>query len=241
MINNKLSLILNKKNWIKKQKFGDEINIDTIIDNYTEFKNFRFENIYQYKKKLNNDITVLILLDSSFSVDSYLNFNIKKLSLIKHLALILSYGMENLLYYQVAAFNSNTRHDCRYTILKNFNEKLSNNVQNILNISAHGYTRIGPSIRHAIKTIETRSEKKKIILLLSDGNPTDYDEYEGWYGVKDIKCAINEGLNNKIQILSVLINNKPETHFLNILGLNKCVFLNEITCKNLIDIANKLY
>ncbi|HIH2762285.1 MAG TPA: VWA domain-containing protein [Candidatus Azoamicus sp.] len=110
----------------------------------------------------------------------------------------------------IATFYSNTRHDCTYNIIKNTKEK---EIKNIKNINPNGYTRIGPAIRHSIKKLKTNKSKKKIILIITDGNPTDYDEYEGIYGINDIKMAIKEGEKIHIDIKCIITNNKPDKEF----------------------------
>ena len=57
-------------------------------------------------------------------------------------------------------------------------------------IEPSGYTRLGPAIRHSTYRLSQLNSKNKLLILLTDGKPTDYDRYEGRYGIEDIHNAI---------------------------------------------------
>lgn len=238
-LKNKLINIINNKKWYNKNKNGEDFDFDEIINNYKEIIFFNFDKIYKYKKKFDYDYTFSLLLDNSFSVDSYIN-NIKKIDFIKTLTIIIALTLDKIIPYDISSFYSNTRHDCRYNILKEITDKIDNVNQNILNLKSNGYTRIGPAIRHTINNISKHKSKKKIILLFSDGNPTDYDEYEGLYGFNDIKMAIIEGLKKRIIIKSVLINNNSSNCFIKLFGTQNCITMNDLSYKNLLKIFSDL-
>jgi nitric oxide reductase NorD protein len=54
------------------------------------------------------------------------------------------------------------------------------------------YTRMGAAIRHATLQLGKRSERRRLLMLLTDGKPNDLDQYEGRYGLEDTKRAIHE-------------------------------------------------
>ncbi|HFL8819462.1 MAG TPA: VWA domain-containing protein [Candidatus Azoamicus sp. OHIO2] len=239
-IRKKILSIKNQKTWIKKQKYGHDIDIDTLIDNYSYVKDFNFENIYKYKKNITNDISIILLLDSSLSTDNNL-INKKHIFFIKILTLILSLSLEKIIPYEISTFYSNTRHDCRYIKLKDFSDTINKKMYALTTLVSHGYTRIGPAIRHATKLLTKRQEKQKIILLLTDGYPTDYDEYEGFYGIKDIKTAITETLIKRIKVKTLVITNQPNTSFLKILDKKNYFVTTNISYKNLMTILSIIF
>ncbi|HIH2763554.1 MAG TPA: VWA domain-containing protein [Candidatus Azoamicus sp.] len=212
-INEKISLITNEKIWKKKQINGEDIDFDTIIENYQEIKNNTFNKIYKFKKKNIKNIKLIILFDSSLSTDGYINEK-KIIDFIKELTIILTSSFKNEIEHMISTFYSNTRHDCTYKIIKKLKEK--NVKSNINNIHANGYTRVGPALRHSIKELKNIKGKKKIILLLTDGNPTDYDEYEGQYGIKDIEMAKKEAKRLNISIKCITTHTEPNKEFINI-------------------------
>ena len=54
------------------------------------------------------------------------------------------------------------------------------------------YTRMGAAIRHATQQLSVRPERKRLLMLLTDGKPNDLDLYEGRYGIEDTRHAIHE-------------------------------------------------
>lgn len=216
----KLKKIINIKTWKPRQKSGQEIDYDSIIDEYKDIKYNLHEKIYKYKKKTISNIAIIILIDSSISTDSY-SKNKKIIEIIKEILILISYGINKITKnFLIASFYSNTRHDCRFNIIKNVNEKLENKIKNIAKINPTGYTRIGPAIRHSINILKKLKEKNKIILLISDGKPTDYDEYEGMYGISDIRKAIYEANKENISIKSIIADHIPKAYLPIMLGLN---------------------
>jgi len=216
----KFQLIMNKKTWIKNQTHGQDIDLDTIITNYKYIKESNFNKIYKYKKNTNKDMCISILFDSSLSTDSY-SHNEKIIDFLKILTLIMANGMNDLIKnFSVSTFYSNTRHDCKYIIIKDFKNNWTKTKYTLENINPNGYTRIGPAIRHSVHKLKKFKDKQKIILLLSDGKPTDYDEYEGYYGINDVKHAINEANNEKIQVKSIITDTSVKPYFSHMFGLN---------------------
>lgn len=239
LIRKKIHLLLNKKEIIKS-KDGHSINLDAIIDNYVCIKNSTHAiKLYQYKSKKQRDLYFLLLFDSSMSTDTYINTK-KTIEIIKELTLFISLGFENLIKYEIATFHSNTRHDCRYYKLKNSNEKISKKAHIVLNTNTTGYTRIGPSLRHSINIIKKRKEKNKIIILITDGTPTDYDEYEGEYGSKDIKATIKEANKFNIEIKTIVTNKEDKLYLRNMFGLNNYITTNKISPQKLINIFKNI-
>jgi nitric oxide reductase NorD protein len=236
----KLNFLVNKKEWIRYQNFGENIDIDTLIENYKSVQDSNFDKIYKCKKKTLKDLSIILLLDSSLSTDSYVK-KIKKINFIKKLSLFISLILEKNVQYEVSCFYSNTRYDCRYIKLKTFVEFINKKMTNILNMSPCGYTRIGPAIRHASTILEKKKEKDKIILILTDGNPTDYDTYEGNYGIKDIKMAINECLNKKIKFKGILINDNINMALTNVLGSKNYINIKNISYKTFKKLFNFIF
>ena len=54
------------------------------------------------------------------------------------------------------------------------------------------YTRMGAAIRQATQLMGQCKQKRKLLLLVTDGKPNDLDLYEGRYGVEDTREAVLE-------------------------------------------------
>ncbi|HIH2762915.1 MAG TPA: hypothetical protein ACYCDA_01110 [Candidatus Azoamicus sp.] len=220
-------LLINKQNINKKKIHGYDIDIDAIVDNYKEVSNNTYNKVYIQKNKKNKDTAIIILIDSSLSTESFYN-ETQTLEKLKNIAYIISEGINNTSSkFIIATFHSNTRYDCRYLIIKDIHEQWIKKKHTFKNIKPIGYTRIGPALRHSITLLKKIKTEKKLIILLSDGTPTDYDEYEGIYGLNDIKKVLIEAKKQKIYIKTVLINNKNNDFFIKIMKKNNCYKIND--------------
>ena len=54
------------------------------------------------------------------------------------------------------------------------------------------YTRAGAALRHATAALMREPAHRRLLLLLSDGKPNDCDQYEGRYGIEDVRQALAE-------------------------------------------------
>lgn len=61
-----------------------------------------------------------------------------------------------------------------------------------------GYTRIGPALRHATALLDREPAERKLLRLVTDGKPNDYDRYEGAHGVADVRQATREAAQGGI-------------------------------------------
>ena len=73
-----------------------------------------------------------------------------------------------------------------------------------------GFTRIGPALRHGCHRLEELSVKKRMILLVTDAKPTDYDHYEGEYGIQDVRQAALDVQARRVAIECLAIGKGSE-------------------------------
>ncbi|HEY0885734.1 MAG TPA: VWA domain-containing protein, partial [Ramlibacter sp.] len=64
--------------------------------------------------------------------------------------------------------------------------------QRIAGLEPERSTRAGAALRHATAVLMRQPAEHRLLLLLSDGEPDDVDEYEGRYGVEDMRQAVTE-------------------------------------------------
>jgi nitric oxide reductase NorD protein len=56
------------------------------------------------------------------------------------------------------------------------------------------------------------------VLLVSDGKPTDYDRYEGRYGVADVRQALREGAQGGVLTHALAIDSHARSHLPEMFG-----------------------
>ncbi len=180
---------------LKRQPSGDEFDIDALIDGQVRLRSGHTpdEAIYLNRRKDIHDVSALLLLDLSFSTDAWIE-NARVLDSIMETVYCVGEVIgDTIESFAVAGFSSNTRRSCRFEILKDFAEPWDRAKQHFGSLQPAGYTRIGPALRHAQELLLNQQASRKIIILVTDGRPCDYDRYEGTYGIKDVRKAIETG------------------------------------------------
>ena len=68
-------------------------------------------------------------------------------------------------------------------------------------------------MRHAQELLSRESGERKIVFLLTDGRPCDYDRYEGEYGIRDVRKAIETGARHGIATHAFAIEKRAREQF----------------------------
>jgi len=87
----------------------------------------------------------------------------------------------------IATTCSESRNNCEFQVIKNATDSWRAYFEQAQTIFPKGYTRLGPALRHATSILNKSAAQKKVLLLLTDGKPTDIDGYEGKYGIEDMR------------------------------------------------------
>lgn len=199
----------------KRQPVGPEFDIDALIENHVAWRSGRVpdENIYLEKKRELHDVSALVLLDRSYSTDGYIDGK-RVLDLIRETMLCAGEALDEFFVdFAVAAFSSDTRHHCDFDWVKPFESSWKEARAQLGGIPASGYTRIGPALRHAQEQLLRRAAARKVVILITDGRPCDYDRYEGSYGVHDVKQAIMAGKSHGIDTHAFAIETRARETF----------------------------
>ncbi|WP_245667269.1 nitric oxide reductase activation protein NorD [Leptospira tipperaryensis] len=219
-LRSRFNRFVNERTAVKRQLDGEDLDLDSIVDYFTDILSFRSpsERIYISKRKMLRDISILVLMDTSLSTDSFVEnkriLDVEKTSLLLFGQLCSEFGDR----FQIDSFSSRTRNHCDYFSIKKFEDSWERARNKIGAVQASGYTRIGPAIRHALNQIQKETSSKRWILLLSDGKPNDYDRYEGRYGIEDVKQAIRECEKCKVGFYALAIDKQAKQYLPAMLG-----------------------
>lgn len=218
----KFAQIHQKRQMVRKMADGEEIDMDAVVDMFTDIKSGHTpsENIYISKRSKEPDISILFLVDLSLSTDSYASGNrildVEKQAVILFGQVLEEYGVD----FAIGGFYSKTRNNCVFISIKDFDDDWNSAKRNIGVVEPKGYTRIGPALRHSKALISKRKMQNKWVILLSDGKPNDYDKYEGRYGVADVKQALREMHEYHINTYAVAIESSAKYYLPQMFGQN---------------------
>jgi nitric oxide reductase activation protein len=111
--------------------------------------------------------------------------------------------------FAIAGFHSNTRHDVRYLHIKGFGEHWNDEVKGRLAAIQAGYsTRMGAAMRHAAHYLDAQTADKKLMLVLTDGQPSDVDAHDERLLIEDARQSVRE--LDQVGIFTYCINLDPK-------------------------------
>lgn len=206
---------------VKKEEFGDEIDIDQLIEAMVDYKAGIYPSNKVYIKTLRKerDISAAFLIDLSGSTSSgmvggYASvLTFEKISLLLMMEAIESIG-DN---YGVFGYDSSTNLHNSFYVIKDFNERYNDEVKGRLEGLVSGSsTRTGPALRHTISKLHQTGSKTKLLFHLTDAQPmcSDYYSYRE-YALHDVKKALEEGRKKSIFTLNLVINSHPTMEYMN--------------------------
>ncbi len=182
---------------VRYQEEGSELDLDVAIRSLIDLKSGILPDprINISHKHDSRDIAVMLLLDLSESTnDIPQGCEHSILQLCKESVSLLSWSIEQLGdKFAIAGFHSNTRHDVRYYHIKGFSEQWDDEVKGRIAGMKAGYsTRMGAAMRHAAHYLASQKADKKLLLILTDGEPSDIDVSDETLLIQDTHKAVQE-------------------------------------------------
>lgn len=182
---------------MRRQEFGDELDINAAVSSMVDMRMGMqpdMKVMMRYIRKV-RDLSVLVLLDLSASTNDLVRGQeYSVLDLTRSASVLLSDALDKIGDpFAVHGFSSNGRHDVHYHIFKRFEDGFSDEVKARMASMAGDYsTRMGAALRHAGHHLKQRAESKKLVLLITDGEPSDNDVRDPQYLRFDAKRAVEE-------------------------------------------------
>jgi len=195
----KLLELLKPQNFVRVryQEEGSELDLDIAMRSLIDFKSGVTPDprINMSHKHDGRNIAVTLLLDLSASLDDIpAGCSQTILELSQEAVALLSMAIDDLGDpFAIAGFSSNTRHQVRYQHIKGFSENWNDEVKSRLAAIQAGYsTRMGAAIRHAGHYLGHQQSDKKLLLILTDGEPSDVDMDDARLLIEDTAMAVKE-------------------------------------------------
>ena len=204
-------LLRGEDKWLKKQKNGDDIDLDAVISAYADMRSGRElpERLLVRRDKAERDIAVMFMVDMSGSTKGWIN-DAERAALV-----LLCEALEVLGdRYAIYGFSGITRKRCEIFRVKRFAEPYDDGVRGrIAGILPQDYTRMGVAIRHLSSLLGKVEARTKLLITLSDGKPDDYsDNYRGEYGIEDTRQALVEAHRGGIHPFCITIDREAREY-----------------------------
>jgi hypothetical protein len=208
---------------IRYQEEGSELDLDVAIRSLIDYKSGAQPDprINMSHRTDGRSIAVMVLLDLSESLnEKAVGSEQTILELSQEAVSLLGWAVEKLGDpFAIAGFHSNTRHDVRYLHIKGYSEHWDDQVKGRLAAMEASYsTRMGAAMRHAGHYLEKQQADKKLMLILTDGQPSDVDTKDGEMLIADTRQAVKELDRQGIYSYCINLDPKADEYVADIFG-----------------------
>jgi len=220
-----------QEKWQRRQNDGDEIDLEAVIEARADLAARLQPRDGMYRRNLRDerDTEALFLIDMSSSTEGWVG------QIIRESLILLVEAMECLGdTYSIYGFSGMRRLRCDFFHIKHPLEPCSEDVRNrIAAISPMEYTRMGPAIRHASSILAESEARHRVLFIISDGKPEDYDDYKGEYAIQDTRHALIEAKSAGIYPFCVTVDREASSYIARMYGevnyaiISECAHLPE--------------
>jgi uncharacterized protein YegL/uncharacterized protein YoaH (UPF0181 family) len=208
---------------IRYQEDGSELDLDIALRSLIDFKSGASPDprINMSHKTSGRDIAVMLLLDLSESLNEKIAGTEQTiLELSQEAVSLLAWAIDKLGDpFAIGGFHSNTRHDVRYLHVKGYSEHWDDEVKaRLAAMSAQYSTRMGAAMRHAAHYLENQKAEKKLMLILTDGQPADVDTKDERTLIEDARQAVKELDAKGIYAYCINLDPKADEYVSDIFG-----------------------
>jgi len=218
---------------VRNMEDGDEIDINAAIDAMIAIRmgdqpnpRITMRNVIQ-----NRDLSVVILLDLSESTNEKVADSDKTvLELTREACALVATAINGIGDpFAIHGFASDGRHDVQYYRFKDFNQRLDDEVKSRLAGMQGGLsTRMGAAMRHAARHLLCQPERRKLLLVVTDGEPADIDERDPQHLRLDTKKAVDELHSKGIMSYCLTLDPDADSYVKRIFGANNYTIIDHV-------------
>ena len=208
---------------IRYQEDGSELDLDVALRSLIDYKSGATPDprINMSHQTSGRNIAVLLLLDLSESLNEKAAGSDQTiLELSREAVSLLAWAIDKLGDpFAIAGFHSNTRHDVRFLHIKGYSERWDDVAKGRLAAMEANYsTRMGAAMRHAAHYLGKQQADKKLMLILTDGEPSDIDSKDGRLLIEDARQAVKELDGQDIYTYCINLDHKADEYVKDIFG-----------------------
>jgi nitric oxide reductase NorD protein len=90
------------------------------------------------------------------------------------------------------------------------------------------YTRMGAGLRHAARELAAQPQRRRLLLVLTDGKPNDVDHYEGRFGIEDTRKAVQEARRLGLAVFAVTVDAQARDYIPTLFGRNGFAMVDKV-------------
>lgn len=207
----------------RAQVDGADLDIDAVVRAAADLRacGEGSDRVFEQVRTTARDLAVTVLVDTSRSTEAYADdrpvIEVEKEALIAFAEGLGALGDA----HELLAFSSLKRTRVRVETLKSFDEPYGPTVRaRIGGLRPGHYTRLGAAIRHATVGLSKRPNRRRLLIVLTDGKPNDLDHYEGRFGIEDSRKAIEEARAAGCAVFGITVDKEARAYVPRLFGAN---------------------
>ena len=218
---------------VRNMEDGDEIDLNAAVDAMVAIRMGEQPNprITMRNVIKSRDLAVVLLLDLSESTNEVVPDSDKTiLQLTREAASLVSTAINGVGDpFAIHGFASDGRHDVQYYRFKDFNQRFDDEAKARLAGMRGGLsTRMGAAMRHAAQHLLKQPERRKLLLLVTDGEPADIDERDPQHLRHDTRKAVEELHSKGILTYCLTLDANADAYVKRIFGMNNYTIIDHV-------------
>ncbi|MCB1881483.1 MAG: nitric oxide reductase activation protein NorD [Gammaproteobacteria bacterium] len=218
---------------VRNMEDGDEIDINAAIDAMVAIRMGDIPNsrITMRNVLKNRDLAVVVLMDLSESTNESVEGSDKTiLQLTREASTLVATAINGIGDpFALHGFASDGRHDVQYYRFKDFNQHFDAEAKSRLAGMQGGLsTRMGAAMRHAGQHLLRQPERRKLLLIVTDGEPADIDERDPQHLRHDTKKAVEELYSKGVLSYCLTLDANADNYVKRIFGINNYTIIDNV-------------
>jgi nitric oxide reductase NorD protein len=207
---------------LRAQRAGDELDLDACVAALVELRRGHLpdDRLYRLTRPARRTLAIMLLVDVSGSTNATLADGRTVLEVERLTLLLASEALEELGDpYAVLAFSSSGRHEVQLDAVKSFTDHDPAMVRRRISaLTSARNTRLGAAVRHATAVLNAQPAERRLLLLLSDGQPNDVGGYQGSYGIGDSRRAVLEARASGVHPFCLTVDREEQEYLPHLFG-----------------------
>lgn len=209
---------------LRAQRAGDELDLDACVAALVDLRRGHppDDRLYRVTRPARRTLAIMLLVDVSGSTNAVMADGRTVLEVERMTLLLASEALDELGDpYAVLAFSSSGRHDVQVNAVKRFADHDPAVVRRRISALASARnTRLGAAVRHATAVLNAQTAERRLLLLLSDGQPNDIFGYQGSYAVGDSRRAVLEARASGVHPFCLTVDREEQEYLPHLFGTN---------------------
>ena len=208
---------------LRRLEAGDELDLNAAIDSMVSRRSGVAPDprVFRRHGRQRRSTAIVLLMDLSQSTERFVPGSFAKVIDVEKRAVTMIAESLDSARDRVAVhgFSSNGRHEVHYVCIKDFDEPFGPDQRALLKRQEGGLsTRMGAALRHATSALACERADRKLIVMLTDGEPSDIDCCNDDYLAEDARHAVGAAAALGVKTFCLTTDRQADTYVRRIFG-----------------------